>query len=226
MTWFSGNYGYGRLINSDGSLYGSEITIRQVSSASYSSLAFDPINGRFLQAIWRDFFIRGQLIDAEGNLFGDEFQISPPENAPDTYPYFSIVFDTANNKFLLVGSTSIANQYIAHGIYGQLLNPDGSLSGAYFRILRYSRKPELYRLVYRCPCYFWFSENGISGNIWGLPQLGNVRLRFFRSVCKSKTSCRYDGDSRSVAAIPGSSQRRNRDSIPANRASSPHKKFI
>lgn len=135
VTWFYDNHGYGRLINSDGSLYGSEIAICSVSSSSYSSLSFDPINGRFLQAIWRDFFIRGQLIDAEGNLFGNEFQISPPENAPDTNPYFSVVFDTVKNKFLVVGSTSLDNEYISHGIYGQLLNPDGSLSGSYFRIL-------------------------------------------------------------------------------------------
>lgn len=132
VTWgqqYDGNI-YGRSVNGDGTLYGSEITIGYygLGSSCLASLTFDPINSRFLITynnagdwIW------GQLIDADGTLYGSEFKIS------DYYTSFpSVVFDTVNNKFLLVGYHD--SEYY-NGVFGQFLNSDGSLHGSDFAIL-------------------------------------------------------------------------------------------
>ena len=138
VTWGQqyDEYIYGRLVNADGSLYGSEITVGYYSGSYVASLSFDPINSRFLIAYnintGNNIFIWGQLIDADGTLYGSEFKIT------HYYTLFPcVVFDTFNNKFLLVGyGAKIYNGVFKfNGVFGQFLNPDGSLHGSDFTIL-------------------------------------------------------------------------------------------
>ena len=130
LTWANqyDGYIYGRLINADGTFYGSEITIGQYClGCSYlPSLSFDPINSRFIQTWWKS-GIRGQLINTDGILFGSELNISPPGSITANK---SVVFDAANKKFLVAGR--IESPY--NGFFGQFLNPDGSLYGTDFLI--------------------------------------------------------------------------------------------
>lgn len=129
VTWGQGydGYIYGRLVNADGTLYGSEITIGYYGLGySYvASLTFDPINSRFLQ-LWTG--MKGQLLNADGTLYGTEIRIFDPSTHLVDYP--AVIFDTASDKFLVAGGI----QYPYLGIVGQLLNPDGSLYGTDFKI--------------------------------------------------------------------------------------------
>jgi hypothetical protein len=129
VTWCNqwDGYIYGRLLNVDGTLYGSEITIGyyRLGYSYVASLSFDPINSRFLQ-LWTG--MKGQLINADGTLYGTEISIFNPGTHLVDNP--AVVFDTASDKFLVAGDI----QYPYLGIVGQLLNPDGSLYGPDFRI--------------------------------------------------------------------------------------------
>ncbi len=122
---------HARLLNADGTFYGSEFTISTTLGPydrgnALSSISFDPVHSRFL-VIWSTAYgdyTHGQVVNADGTLHGTEIAISD-------YPsgFGSAIFDTTNNKFLVVG-------YKGHPpIFGQLLNPDGSLYGSQFTIL-------------------------------------------------------------------------------------------
>lgn len=124
---------HGKLLNNDGTFYNEEFTISTTLGPydrgnAINSVAFDPSNNRFL-ALWdtayNDFNIRGQLINADGTLYGSEIIISADYPSDGGWS----VFDAANNKFLVVGygGSSLT-------IFGQLLNPDGSLDGTPFLI--------------------------------------------------------------------------------------------
>jgi hypothetical protein len=130
ITWANqyDGYVYGRLLNTDGSNYGSEITIGYygLGSVYLSTLSCDSVNGRFLQ-FWTG--NKGQIINANGTLYGSEIELFNPSNyLVDTT---SVIFDSGNNRFLAMGIIQSPYQ----GIVGQFLNTDGTIDGKDFPIL-------------------------------------------------------------------------------------------
>ena len=127
---------YGQLLNADATPYGSEIAVGQygLGWSFTGSLGFDPVHSGFLEA-WDgpSGGIVGQLIDADGTLYGTEFTIL---SESETYPP-SVAFDDANKRFLVASGIQLS--YL--GITGQFLNPDGSLYGSNFEVFRVSSTP-------------------------------------------------------------------------------------
>ena len=123
---------YGQLVNADGSLRGVNFPISDDppgSSQTYPSVAFDSVNRRFL-VVWQDYRtdssydIYGQLVDANGNLFGSpNFAITSPDTVADVNP--KIAYDSSSKRFLVVW---VRNPGEGSGnIYGQLVSADGTL---------------------------------------------------------------------------------------------------
>ncbi len=130
---------HGQLLNNDGTFYNEEFTI-SITLGPYDranaveSVSFDSLDNRFLvtwDTAYNDFNIRGQLINADGAFFGNEITISADYPSDGGWA----VFDTTQNKFLIVGYGGSS-----FPIFGQLLNPDGSLSGSPFVISSDIRK--------------------------------------------------------------------------------------
>lgn len=120
---------YARLLNADATFYGPEFAITsdgRAGGVSFASICFDPFTNRFLVIFFRGSgfasSINGQLINADGSMYGDAFIFSS---------YYagsaSVVFDMVNKKFL------VAYNYY-DGAFAQLVNPDGSVSGPAFFI--------------------------------------------------------------------------------------------
>jgi hypothetical protein len=145
---------YGQLVNADGTLYGSPIAISVPSGSEQLSpkSAFDPDNRRFL-VVWYDgrngsWLPYGQLINADGSLYGNEFLIysPPPEwwyNTPEWRPYApmypsGVTFDTINKRFLvlLYGQTSFG--IVPINVYAQFISSDGQLDGTLIQISNYT----------------------------------------------------------------------------------------
>jgi len=137
---------YGQLVNVDGTLYGTASDVNFViadayNSQSHPSLDYDSANQRFLVA-WMDYRIclggtdtdiYGQLVNADGTLYdqnndgtgdtNDNFVISSAsrfQNPP------AVACDSANQRCLVAWSDSRDS---GSGIYGQLVNADGTLYG-------------------------------------------------------------------------------------------------
>lgn len=117
---------HGQLLNNDGTLYNENFTISTTlgpydRANAIESISFDSLNNRFLvtwDTAYHDFNIRGQLINADGTLFGNEIIISADYPSDGGWT----IFDTTQNKFLVVGYGGSS-----FPIFGQLLNSDGSL---------------------------------------------------------------------------------------------------
>jgi Tfp pilus assembly protein PilX len=92
------------------------------------SVAFDSMNSRYLVVSdnWdyptEQIGICGQLVNADGSLYGDRISIAVYGLSP------RVAFDSNNGGFL------VAFQGGSFTIYGQLVNSDGSLSGSNFVI--------------------------------------------------------------------------------------------
>lgn len=124
---------YGQLVNADGTLFGSRISIElNESGAFYPAAAFDTVNQRFL-VVWTDDRngdgdIYGRLVNADGSLYGSDFAISP---IPPEYHYAmlpKVQFDSVNGRFLVIWSGPTTG--LPYNIYGQFVKPDGSLYGS------------------------------------------------------------------------------------------------
>jgi hypothetical protein len=135
VTWVNQYDGhiYGQLVSAGGALYGPEITIGSYGVGwSYTgSLGFDPVQSRFLQA-WDGTTggVVGQLISADGSLYGSEFEI-----LTQTAYFPSVVFDSKYNKTLVLARTESPHPSV---FAGQFLNPDGSLYGSEFEVAAYA----------------------------------------------------------------------------------------
>jgi len=121
---------YGQLVNADGSLYNTasdvNFAIANVTNTQYNpSVAFDSINQRFL-VVWEDFRIEadiyGQLINADGSLYGNNFVIA---DATQQQSSPSVAFDNVYKRFLVASTDNRKNG--DNDVYGQLINADGSL---------------------------------------------------------------------------------------------------
>jgi len=122
---------YGQFVNSDGTLAGQEFLLLSSRSVELTSLAFDPLQNRFL-LVWTgpgyNNAINCRLIDANGTPYGQELRISGHNHACGG----KAVFDAINKKFLVTGYKY--NSYGLQAIFGQWINPDGSPCGGNFDI--------------------------------------------------------------------------------------------
>ncbi|MBW1720414.1 MAG: hypothetical protein JRJ43_12825, partial [Deltaproteobacteria bacterium] len=122
---------YGQLVNTNGTLNGSDFGIAVVAGSNQfdPAVAFDNVNQRFLVA-WADSRVSyldlyGQRVNANGTLQGSYFVISA---AADIQRVPSVAFDSLHQRFFVAwydernGPTG--------DLYGQLINTDGSLMGA------------------------------------------------------------------------------------------------
>ncbi len=127
---------YGQLVNADGTLNGANFTIYAgPNNQQRPSVAYDSINKRFLVA-WEDIRmniedtdIYGQLVNANGALYGSDFPIAADYTIAQTNP--SIAFDKNNQRFLVTWDSDTGQDI---NIYGQLVKTDGTPYGANFNI--------------------------------------------------------------------------------------------
>jgi hypothetical protein len=127
---------YGQVVNPDGTLHGDPIPIAVDEPASNPHAAFDPVDERFL-VVWTDTRngvsnIYGQLVSAEGVLYGSNFGISPlpPNSHRAVIP--KVQFDTINNRFFVIWIGPWTST--PYDVYGQFVNPDGSLDGSMLQL--------------------------------------------------------------------------------------------
>lgn len=134
---------YGHMLNADGTPKGTEFVISnapggQAIKQSISSVAYDSANQRYL-VVWSDGRNRpadweacyGQLVNADGTLYGTEFVIS---DAPEAQLQPAVAYDNINERFLVAWvDWRVWRQNGRLGdIYGQLVNTDGTPNGANF----------------------------------------------------------------------------------------------
>lgn len=121
----------GQMVNSDGSLRGTEINIADaIGSQILPALAYDPANHCFL-VTWSDdrryggaaYEIYGQLVAEDGVLVGSNFLIS----SYGGYPH-SLAFDSSRTSYLLTFSK------FGSRIHGQYLAADGIVEGEPFAV--------------------------------------------------------------------------------------------
>jgi hypothetical protein len=105
--------------------------------------AYDSVNNRFL-AVWHgpngavDSNIYGQLVNPDGTLYGGTIGIATASKHQDGA---KAAFDPVNKVFLVVWSDERNSRKIAgqpsqdvSAVYGQFVNPDGTLKGGNFAI--------------------------------------------------------------------------------------------
>ncbi|MBI5631875.1 MAG: carboxypeptidase regulatory-like domain-containing protein [Nitrospirae bacterium] len=123
---------YGQFVNSDGSLSGVNFVVSNAANWQHRpSVAYDSSADQYLVA-WFDYRnsnydIYGQLVDSNGTLSGGEIVVS---TAAFGQLNPAVVYNSSTNQYLIVwyDSRNPAN----YDIYGQLINSNGSLSGANF----------------------------------------------------------------------------------------------
>lgn len=167
----SGNI-YGRIVDSSGNPVGSEIAVSTaLNSQDYPSVVYNSSAHQYL-VVWRDnrggnFDIYGQLVNINGTLSGANFAIST---------------DTSNQGEPAVAYNSSANQYLvvwsdyrsgtSADIYGQLIDANGSLSGACLSIFTGARDQYSGSVVYNSSTNQYFVvwsdyRNGTDYDIYG-----------------------------------------------------------
>jgi len=135
VIWTEGGYPhaiYGRIIGPTGQLQGAEIHISTTKYICCPIIAYDPVNQRFLicwEGSRNDYtVIFIQLINADGTLFGKEISINTANSREPT-----VMYDSVNQRYFVLWSGFGKKSY-SYGIYGQLLNADGTLFGNNFPI--------------------------------------------------------------------------------------------
>ena len=157
----------GQLINPDGSFFGEQILFGTYTATSYfSSLAGDPIQGRFL-VLWD--LVRGRILSGNGDLDPQtlEFTLDPMEyQAPSYYA----VFDPIIKRFLLVSAAGPPASGAIDGAWGRYFHSDGQPAGLAFRIYGLAEFPD---------------RTGTGGFGWGVaagPAPGGALLVMSESV--------------------------------------------
>ena len=126
---------YGQLRKTDGTSLGLEefFISNGDGNQQEATVAYDTTHQRFL-VVWRDGRnslttgedIYGQLVNADGSLFGGNFVIS---TATEDQVAPSVAYATINQTFLVAWRDGRNLGITGEDIYGQLVNADGSLSG-------------------------------------------------------------------------------------------------
>lgn len=124
---------YAQLVNSDGSMSGANFPLTVTEDWQKGPKpAYNPITDKYLVVWedWREDDIYGHLVNANGTLSDSEFPIA---TAAEYQSYPDLAYNSTSNQFLVVfeGDREVPSNY---NIYGQLVNADGSLSGANFPI--------------------------------------------------------------------------------------------
>lgn len=126
---------YGRLVNADGTLFGTEDILMHldISTQSSPSVAFDSTNNRFL-VVWGDTRddpvgdVYGRLVNADGTLYGGngtEFKININNVQTQSSP--AVAFNSNNNRFLVAWNDWRWGS--SWDVYSRMVNADGSLYG-------------------------------------------------------------------------------------------------
>jgi hypothetical protein len=140
VVWedFRGSSGFGsdvyaQLVNGDGSMSGVNFPLTvEADWQRAPKPAYNPVTDQYL-VVWvdaRDQDIYGLKVNGNGSLSGSPFPIAAAleyQWNPD------LVYNSATNQFLVVFDDDRLVSF-DHDIYGQLVNADGSLSGANFTI--------------------------------------------------------------------------------------------
>jgi len=140
VVWedFRGEVGFGtdvyaQLVNSNGSMSGANFPLTVVDDWQRGPKpAYNPVTDRYLVVWedWRDHDIYGRLVNANGTLSGSQFPIA----AAAEYQWNpDLAYNSTSNQFLVVFDDDRVDPS-DKDIYGQLVNADGSLSGANFTI--------------------------------------------------------------------------------------------
>jgi uncharacterized protein YheU (UPF0270 family) len=129
----------GQLVNGDGSLTGSKITISNAANDQLApAVAYNSSTNQFL-VVWQEqdplagtlLDISGQLVNADGTLSGTKITISNTDN-DQTAP--AVTYNSQTNQFLVVWQEQDPDAGTGLDIFGRLVNADGSLSTAEFTI--------------------------------------------------------------------------------------------
>ena len=179
VTWQSSNQGngdeiYGQLFNADGTKSGSEFLVNTYTNTEqhYPSIA-SLSNDKFV-VTWQSWNqdgsysgIYGQLFNTDGTKNGSEFQI----NTYTTFDQISpSVASLSDGKFIVTWQSDgqDGNNY---GVYGQILNADGTKSGLEFWVNSYTigrqLRPSVASLSNNKFIITWHSENQ-DGSGWGV----------------------------------------------------------
>jgi hypothetical protein len=184
LAWGIGDEVRGRLLSADGTFYSEEFVIHTPVRAIVS-IAFDPYNSRYLALMNEGTgllgIVRGQLINADGTLHGSVIMVVSDYPSGST----GLTFDSTNQKYLVVG-------YGSSPVFGQYLNPDGSLYGSRFAIAETS-----YHSPVSSSTAFGSGDSGSlvvwtdSGVEWEHPLLGKfvrIQTAILGNVTNSQTS--------------------------------------
>lgn len=123
---------FGRLLSHDGTFLGERFAIsEEEKTQALIRVAYDSINHRFM-AVWGDgrngtsvADVYGQIINGNGTLNGSEFPITEQLGTHSKYAP-DIAYDSTTGQFLVVWED---DRNTNDDIYGQLVNPDGTLEG-------------------------------------------------------------------------------------------------
>ncbi len=141
IVWqdFEGDYDVvkGQLVNSDGSLFGSQIDIGDAESANERNpdVAYDSENNRFL-VVWESnpevSEIQCQLINPDGTKTGSNFGVGA---ASDEQLYPAVAFNSFSGNFLVVWRGAYFGASANYSVDGRIINAGGSPAGSSDKIL-------------------------------------------------------------------------------------------
>lgn len=127
---------YGKLVNADGSMSGTDFPISTPSENQLIPVvAYNSTNNQFLvvwwdkrnqDTNWGDIYAR--LVDGDGTMDGSDFPISTTSNADQFSP--AVAYDPNSNQYLVVWEHDVYDT----DIYGRLVNADQSFVGPEFPI--------------------------------------------------------------------------------------------
>lgn len=154
---------YGRIIDARGTPVTGDFPIaRNKGGQGTSSVAFDPLNNRYLVAWadWRDALsidsdIYGRLVNADGTMHGKEFVIA---NRRVSQKQPAVAFDPARRRFLVVWKDDRGKG--AEQLYGRFIDTRGRLLAEEFKVaegagrqdrpsLHYDPKRKRFMVVWR-----------------------------------------------------------------------------
>jgi hypothetical protein len=147
VVYESGQNIYGKFVDQFGKPLGAEFVVAESSGRSRSpSAIFDGVNRRYL-VTWTNLNevtstdIFGQLVNADGDLLGDQIRIS---SAPEIQSEAKSSFDPSTQTFLIVWQDYRNKDISAYDIYAQRLDSNGNRVGDNFAISIDIDNPGLY----------------------------------------------------------------------------------
>jgi hypothetical protein len=141
----------GQLVNANGSLHRSELTISAAKNNQNSpEITYNPAENEYLvvfsddRLVEYDQDIYGVLVNADGTIKGEDFLI---DNHIDNQSLPVVAYNSQENQYLVVWQDS-RNPASSPDIYARVVNPDGSLNGSDFPITMSSEHQAAPDVVY------------------------------------------------------------------------------